>query len=504
MKRAQLSLLLLLAFAVTASLLVGCDSGGQPTPTTPAPPPPMATTASAPSPQPTSSAVSTPAPIPAVSQERIDAAKKAITQMSQGDFASVEAQFDQTMQTQLPADKLKQAWEQITGQAGAYKGQKAVTTTQQQSYDIVIVTAEFETGNINFRVVFDKDGKIAGFFAQPIAQSTPPAYVPPPYVDQSKFTEKDVKVGSGEWELSGTLSMPVGKGPFPAVVLVQGSGPQDRDETIGLNKPFRDLAWGLASQGVAVLRYDKRTLVYQQKMAAMQDKITVKEEVVDDAVAALDLLGRTDRVDPNKLVLLGHSLGGMLVPMIVGQLIMLDRAPPLTVGATSPPHVAGAIVMAGPTRPFEDVILDQYRYIFNLDGKITADEQKQLDDLAKQVARVKDPNLSPATPASDLPLNLPANYWLSIRDYHPEKVAAGQEEPMLIMQGERDYQVTLADFEGWKKALSSRSNVTFKTYPRVNHIFKEGEGMGTPDEYNAPGHMSEEVVKDIADWIKKQ
>jgi fermentation-respiration switch protein FrsA (DUF1100 family) len=405
--------------------------------------------------------------------------------MAQGDFASVEARFDQTMQAQLPADKLKQAWDQITGQAGAYQEQTAVTTAQQQGYDIVVVTTRFEHGDLNLRFVFDKDGKIAGFFAQPIAASTPPAYVPPPYVDQSKFTEKVVTVGSGEWQLPGTLTIPTGKPPFPAVVLVQGSGPQDRDETIGLNKPFRDLAWGLASQGIAVLRYDKRTLAHQQQMAAIQDKITVKEEVVDDAVLALELLKKTDGVDPTRVFLLGHSLGAMLVPMIVGQT----------------PGIAGAVVMAGPTRPFEDVILDQYTYIFNLDGKITPDEQKQLDDLQKQVARVKQPDLSPSTPAGELPLSLPAAYWLSIRDYHPAEMAATQQVPLFILQGERDYQVTLTDFQGWKDALSSRTNVTFKTYPRVNHIFREGEGMGTPDEYNSPGHMSQQVVEDIAQWL---
>jgi fermentation-respiration switch protein FrsA (DUF1100 family) len=165
------------------------------------------------------------------------------------------------------------------------------------------------------------------------------------------------------------------------------------------------------------------------------------------------------------------------------------------------PDIVGAVVMAGPTRPFEDVILDQYTYIFNLDGKITPDEQKQLDDLQKQVARVKQPDLSASTPAADLPLGLPAAYWLSIRDYHPEKLAATQQVPLFILQGERDYQVTLTDFQGWKDALSSRTNVTFKTYPKVNHIFREGEGMGTPDEYNSPGHMSQQVVEDIATWL---
>src|SRR5437868_1155092 len=77
-------------------------------------------------------------------------------------------------------------------------------------------------------------------------------------VNRDTFDEREVTVGKGEWELPGTLGLPKGSGPFPAVVLVQGSGPQDRDETMGVNKPFQDIAWGLASNGIAVLRYDKR------------------------------------------------------------------------------------------------------------------------------------------------------------------------------------------------------------------------------------------------------
>jgi dienelactone hydrolase len=408
--------------------------------------------------------------------------------MSQGDFAAVETQFDETMQSQLPAGTLKGAWDQIVANYGPYQGQKDVTTSQQGGFNNVVVTTQFASTDLNIRAVFGQDGRVAGLFFQPANPSVMPTYVPPPYVDESKFSERDVTIGSGQWQLPGTLSIPAGKGPFPGVVLVQGSGPEDRDETIGANKPFRDLAWGLASQGIAVLRYDKRTFAHQQQIASILDTITVKDEVTDDAELALDLLKTEQGVDPNKVFLLGHSLGGMLVPMIVQQ----------------KPGIAGAIVMAGPTRPFEDLLLDQANYIAGLDGVVSDTEQQQLDILKNQVANVKKPDLSSSTPSTDLPLGLPASYWLSLRDYHPEQVAAGQKVPMLIMQGLRDYEVKQMDFDGWKNALLARSNVTFKEYPNLNHIFKEGQGMGTPDEYNMPGHVSQQVVKDISDWIGKQ
>src|SRR5215471_14652653 len=157
-------------------------------------------------------------------------------------------------------------------------------------------------------------------------------------------------LSNGEWILPGTLSVPKGEGPFAAVVLVHGSGPNDRDETIGPNKPFRDLAWGLASQGIVVLRYDKRTKVYPEKMRELVSTLTVKEEVIDDALNAVSLLRGIPGVNPQRIVVLGHSLGGYLLPRIGAA----DRG------------IAGLIMLAGMCRPFEDAILDQFSYIYSL------------------------------------------------------------------------------------------------------------------------------------------
>ena len=76
--------------------------------------------------------------------------------------------------------------------------------------------------------------------------------------------------------------------------------------------------------------------------------------------------------------------------------------------------------------------------------------------------------------------------------------------PMLILQGERDYQVTMADLEGWRKALSGKSGVTIKSYPTLNHLFMPGEGKSKPSEYEQPGHVADVVVDDIAAWIRQR
>jgi dienelactone hydrolase len=326
------------------------------------------------------------------------------------------------------------------------------------------------------------------FFAESKSSSATEEWTSPAYTNSSSFQEKEVTVGSGEWALPGTLTLPKGNGPFPAVVLVHGSGPNDRDESVGPNKPFRDLAWGLASQGVAVLRYEKRTRQYAEKMADMIDQITVKEETIEDALLAVDLLRHTDGIDPQHIYVLGHSLGGMLFPRIG----LLDLG------------IAGFLSMAGAARPLEDVVIDQVTYLANLDGTVSAEEKAQLEQVQKQVNQVKDPNLSKAILSTDLPLGIPAAYWLDLRGYQPAQAAKDLQRPILILQGGRDYQVTEADFNLWKKALDGLNGVEFKFFPALNHLFIEGEGKSTPAEYEKPGHVAEEVVNDIAKWILAQ
>jgi uncharacterized protein len=403
------------------------------------------------------------------------------------DYKAAVTQFDKKMSTVMSETELQEAWQNITAEAGTLLELTTEKTSEMESYKIVIIKCHFQLFDINVQIVFNKQEQISGLNFMPVQM----VYNPPEYVNESTFHEVDVTVGNGKWSLPGTMTLPNGPGPFVGIVLVHGSGPNDRDETIGLNKPFRDLAWGLASQGVAVLRYDKRTLKHAKQLTPdLIATLTVKEEVIDDALLAIELMRQNDNINSEKIFVLGHSLGATVAPRIGYQ----------------DPKSAGLIIMAGITRSLEDTILDQYTYLYSLSGTMTNQQKEELETLKAKVNKLKDPELSDNISSKDLPFGVPIAYWRDLQENKPLDVVKNISMPILILQGERDYQVLVTkDFEeGWKKALSSRKNVKFKLFPKLNHLFIAGEGKSTPQEYNIEGHVDVDVIKTIIDWIGKQ
>ena len=183
--------------------------------------------------------------------ERTAHARAFITALFDKDFKAAAKDFDDVLLKALPPDKMDDLVKALTMQAGEFKKQGDARKVKSAKHEAVIVSCTFEKMPLDLHVVYDADGKIAGFFVdQPKVVHEFKATA---YAKKDAFTESDVTVKTGDWAVPGTLSLPTGAGPFPAVVLVHGSGPNDRDGTIAATKVLRDLAWGLASQGVAVL-----------------------------------------------------------------------------------------------------------------------------------------------------------------------------------------------------------------------------------------------------------
>ena len=412
--------------------------------------------------------------------------KEFVELLARQDFAGAVARFDAKMKAALPEPKLRQTWQAVQSQAGPFQRQLRARATKLAGYDVVFVTCQFERMALDAKVVFDATGRVAGLFFVP-SQATVDESAAPPYARTNAFREREFTVGQGEWRLPGTLTVPsVGAGPWPTVVLVHGSGPNDRDETIAANKPFRDLAWGLATKGVAVLRYEKRTKEHAAKFTAKTlGDLTVREETIDDTLSAVAQLRDTEGVDKKRVFVLGHSLGGMVAPRI----------------GEADPRIAGLIILAGATRPLEDVMVEQMRYLLSITGKPSTEGDTKLAEFQSGAAKVKKLTSADRS-SSEMILGAPAAYWLDLRQHDPLAIAKGLKHPLLILQGERDYQVTKADFDRWKTALGAQPQVTFKLYPKLNHLFITGDAKSTPDEYEQPGHVAETVVTDIAEWIK--
>jgi len=411
-----------------------------------------------------------------------DKARSFLSGLAKKDPAAATKNLDESMKKALPGEKLFDVWKDLVSKNGMFNKLGAARISKTGKYDVVTVRCEFEKGVQDARIVFDSEKQITGLFFKPVFD-----YKTPTYVNRARFNDSAVEVGSGEWTLPATLTLPKGEGTFPAVVLIHGSGPHDRDETIGPNKPFLDLAWGLASQGVAVLRYEKRSKEHGAKLVKVKD-LTVKEEVLDDALAAIALLRKTPGIDPKNVFVLGHSLGAMAAPRL-GEL---------------DPAIKGLIVMASPARPIEQVLIEQLDYVLSLEKNIPEAEKAKVEKMKKDAARLMDPKLSPEDFASGTLLGATFSYWKSLRGLEPNATAMKIEQPLLILQGGRDYQATMEDFALWTKALAGRKNTQLKSYPNLNHLFMEGEGKAKPAEYEKEGHVTQGVIDDIAAWVKQQ
>ncbi len=410
-------------------------------------------------------------------------AQEFLAQLLSSDFASATLKFDPEMKSALNESQLKDSWQNLVKDLGTLLQMDVERTTEVEDYRIVVVRCHFQRAIIDVQLVFNDHEQISGLNFIP----TPMEYHPPDYVTEAAFHEEEVTIGEGPWALPGTLTLPKGPSSLPGVVLVHGSGPNDRDETIGPNKTFRDLAWGLATKGVAVLRYDKRTFTHAKKFTPeVVEKLTAKEEVLDDALLATSLMRQRPEVDPERVFMLGHSLGATVAPRL-GQM---------------DPELAGIIIMAGITRPLEDTILDQFTYLHHLSGQITEKQKAELEALKVKVDKVKALESSDQVSSQELPLGISMAYWLDLRAHNVVDAAKTLKMPILVIQGGRDYQVLAAvDFQGWKDALKNRDNVTFQLFPELNHLFIKGEGKSTPQEYLMEGHVEEKVIDTITRWI---
>jgi hypothetical protein len=417
-------------------------------------------------------------------EEQRTFAYNTMRRIAANDFDSVVVHFDSTMQRKLNSSILDRVYSRLLMQIGEYISHSEPRVSQADTLFKFVVPAKFKRAEAELTLTLNKSNQIAGLFLKPVRQTS--EYLAPAYSDQLCVGEKKIDLKHGDISLPGILSVPCQNSKSPLVIFIHGSGPQDMDETIGPNKLFKDLNYQLIKKGIATYRFDKRTKSLPGFFLTKSD-YTVQDEVIEDALQAVLMFKDNPLIDPQRIFLLGHSLGAMLGPRIALQ-----------------SDLKGLIMMAGTLRPLEDVVLDQYRYLFNLDSSLNKEEQSIMETVKLQVLELKKLSAKSSEKNQKMLLDLPASYWLDLNQNPALKDFKKLRKPTLVLHAGRDYQINETDLNVIKVASKNRKNLEISVFKDLNHLFLSGKGPSKPEEYMEPGHVPTEVGDSISRWIQNQ
>ncbi|HET7544478.1 MAG TPA: alpha/beta hydrolase [Polyangiaceae bacterium] len=402
------------------------------------------------------------APVKAAVPSDIDEARAhaLIEALSAGSAEAAETHFDQRMRSGLPPAVLLSHWQSLLARNGELTSFRVVKRDHPMGKDRFTFELTFSQQALHLQIAFEPSThEVIG-----LAFTKKPAATPPEHESDADVHQETLSVGPlalpASWVLPALASR-----PLPAALLVGGSGPNDRDESIADAKPFRDLAHGLAKRGIATLRWDKRAFAHPD-LAPEPAKATVEDEVLTDAVAALRLLRHRPEVDQERVFVIGHSLGALLTPEI----------------AQRGGGVAGLVLLAAPGRPLERIVLDQLE---------TAQPGADFNGLERQVRAL--PNLPPAAPV----LGMPAGYWRDVDRRDEVAIAVALGRPVLLLRGAMDRNVAVVDQEHWLTGLSNRVPVQSATLPGLDHLFLSVTDTGEQR------HVAPAVIEAIAQFIRR-
>jgi uncharacterized protein len=392
---------------------------------------------------------------------RIDHANEAMDALVASAWPAVVEAFERDSEPPTPL-QVEAAWRAQARGLGAPRTWTRVDTTYQDGLEVRIIHIAMEHGIVQCLVSVDLDTlRVRSLF---ISRPAPP----PTYAQPARFREVELRVGAAPYELGATLTLPQGDGPFPAALLVHGSGPNDRDASVGATKILRDLAHGLASSGIAVLRYDKRTYTYREQLG---NDISLDDEAVNDGVAALELLAARSEIDAAHVFVIGHSLGGLLAPEI----------------AVRAGGVAGIALLSPPGRPPWEIVREQMRYL-GAPRDILAHTETAAIELSLGVEQ-------------GFLVGMPYSYWRDWARRDGVAMVKRFARPTLVLHGTRDYQVTDADFATWHDGLAKQAYAELVTISGVNHLFITGQGTPSPLEYKVDNHVDARVIARLVTFV---
>lgn len=415
-------------------------------------------------------------PVAPEKQELIDLSEHYMDELRAGNIDAVYKETSEEFKSEATLDEFTQIVAGIFQRVGEYIQTNDSIVEIGSEYNTVVLDEEYSRFLTKTIFMYDDASKIAGFLVQSNGYNAE---------SSDNWHEIALSVGQSKYPLEAALTLPNNVEKAPVVILVAGSGPADLNETIGAaeNAPLKDIAHGLADQGIASLRFDKHT--YDYGVAGFPENVTIYDEYLYDVNAIIDQVSQRDDVDANRIYVLGHSQGGMLVPMI----------------ASENPEVKGIISMAGTLRNLEDIMYDQSVLVIKQAGLSEAEEELAIAILDQQMQQIK--NIQEGDTGAYW--RQPASYWYSMNSVDRAAMAQALEIPMLILQGADDFQVYAdVDYVLWQETLADKDNVTYHLYDGLNHIFMESDSQKDVIDttvYDAPANVDQRVIDDIASWI---
>ncbi|MEI7978137.1 MAG: alpha/beta fold hydrolase [Bacteroidota bacterium] len=402
------------------------------------------------------------------------------------EYDKAYAMGDTILKRRITAERFQGLWESLSTVNGELV---EIGKTNYDFLDTLHVTTtkiKYKNGSIGMRLTFNLKWEIVGLFVV----DAEPMYHIPEYSNPFGFYEIKIPFGPPGFENDAILSVPIQQKKYPCVIIIGGSGPIDKDATIGPNKIYKDLSWGLANQGIASVRFDKRTKNYFGKIMLEHKNgnyYTIEQEYLADVKELIKKVSKKNAIDPKRIYLLGHSQGGGLLPLFLKE----NKT------------VAGAIMMAGNATSLADLMYYQLNYLMPLQAKTEADTLV-FENMKTNALNAKKNNLPNTYPNDSLPMMYPFSYWNYLNKIDFMALAKNNKKPVLILQGARDYQVPITEFNKWKIALSNNQNYLFQSFEKLNHLFMEGTGKSEPQEYFNRSNIPVYVIDEITKWIKDQ
>lgn len=372
---------------------------------------------------------------------------------------------------------------------GAYKEITKTEIETQNGYYLTDSTLQFERGTVDQTIAFNGEMVADGVNYLNMKKDIVP-----------EEGEKAITLDAGTgYPVKGMIKMP--KGEVKAgIVIVDGSGPNDMNMTLGQNKMMKHLSDQLAEKGFAVLRFNKRTYQYGKELAkiGMQNKTLIKDEFIDDAAEGLKTLAKEQGIPADKLFILGHSQSGSYLPVI---------------NETAGNLAKGYIILSGTPTNIAELSKKQLEAVI-AEGSENADENqvemmkqniKTNDEILKKIETMSEEELNKP---ENFPYGIPGVYVKDLLRYDPIKLYNDSKLPVFIRNAEFDKQVPVSEIELWKKGLDKNENDSIEEVKGANHMMQPSDGKTKlanliTDEYQKDAPIVSSVIDDIAAWIEK-